>query len=286
MDFGVSYFSTDESIEPAALARLAEERGFESVFVTEHTHIPASRETPYPAGGELPREYSRIYDPFVALTTMAAATERIRIGTAICLLVERDSITTAKAVASLDRLSGGRMVFGVGAGWNLEEMRDHGTDPAERFRILRERVEACKEIWANEEATYHGEFVNFDRIVCRPAPLQEPHPPVLVGGNGPRVHERVIAYGDGWFPNRIPPDDAMIGRVEELQRRGERAGRGPIPVTLQIPPRDAAVLERYEQAGVTRAVHMLRAGDAADAGSAERKLDEWTERIQAYTTAG
>ena len=148
MDFGVSYFSTDESIEPAALARLAEERGFESVFVTEHTHIPASRETPYPAGGELPREYSRIYDPFVALTTMAAATERIRIGTAICLLVERDPITTAKAVASLDRLSGGRMVFGVGAGWNLEEMRDHGTDPAERFRILRERVEACKEIWA------------------------------------------------------------------------------------------------------------------------------------------
>ena len=286
MDFGVSYFSTDESIEPAALARLAEERGFESVFVTEHTHIPASRETPYPAGGELPREYSRIYDPFVALTTMAAATKRIRIGTAICLLVERDSITTAKAVASLDRLSGGRMVFGVGAGWNLEEMRDHGTDPAERFRILRERVEACKEIWANDEATYHGEFVNFDRIVCRPAPLQEPHPPVLVGGNGPRVHERVIAYGDGWFPNRIPPDDAMIGRVEELQRRGERAGRGPIPVTLQIPPRDAAVLERYEQAGVTRAVHMLRAGDAADAGSAERKLDEWTERIQAFTTAG
>jgi probable F420-dependent oxidoreductase len=286
MDFGVSYFPTDESIEPAALARMAEERGFESVFVTEHTHIPASRETPYPAGGELPREYSRIYDPFVALTTMAAATERIRIGTAICLLVERDPITTAKAVASLDRLSGGRMLFGVGAGWNLEEMRDHGTDPAERFRILRERVEACKEIWANEEATYHGEFVNFDRIVCRPAPLQEPHPPVLVGGNGPRVHERVIAYGDGWFPNRIPPDDAMIGRVEELQRRGERAGRGSIPVTLQIPPRDAAVLERYEQAGVTRAVHMLRGGDAAAAGSAERKLDEWTERIQAYTTAG
>jgi probable F420-dependent oxidoreductase len=286
VNFGVSYFPTDESVEPAALARMAEERGFESVFVTEHTHIPASRETPYPAGGELPREYSRIYDPFVALTAMAAATERIRIGTAICLLVERDPITTAKAVASLDRLSGGRMLFGVGAGWNLEEMRDHGTDPADRFSILRERVEACKEIWANEEATYHGEFVNFDRIVCRPAPLQEPHPPVLVGGNGPRVHERVIAYGDGWFPNRIPPDDVMIGRVEELQRRGERAGRGSIPVTLQIPPREAVVLKRYEQAGVTRAVHMLRAGDAADAGSAERKLDEWTERIQEYTTAG
>jgi probable F420-dependent oxidoreductase len=282
VDFGVSYFPTDESIEPAELARMAEERGFESVFVTEHTHIPASRDTPYPAGGELPREYWRIYDPFVALTTMAAATERIRIGTAICLLVERDPITTAKEVASLDRLSGGRFIFGVGAGWNLEEMRSHGTDPDRRFALLRERVEACKELWGNEEASYHGEFVDFDRIVCRPAPLQEPHPPILVGGNGPTVHKRVLAFGDGWFPNRIPPDEQMIARVEELQRLGEDAGRGAIPVTLQIPPKDPAVLERYEQAGVTRAVHMLRAGDAADAASAERKLDEWTQRIQAY----
>jgi len=285
MDFGVSYFPTDESIEPAALARLAEERGFESVFVTEHTHIPASRETPYPAGGELPREYSRIYDPFVALTTMADATERIRIGTAICLLIERDPISTAKEVASLDRLSRGRFLFGVGAGWNLEEMRNHGTDPANRFRILRERVEACKEIWTNEEATYHGEFVDFDRIVCRPAPLQEPHPPVLVGGHGPRVHDRVLAFGDGWFPNRIPPDDAMIVRVEELQRLADQAGRGPIPVTLQIPPRDLSVLEQYERAGVVRAVHMLRGADAVDAGSAERKLDEWTQRIREYAAA-
>jgi probable F420-dependent oxidoreductase len=282
VDFGVSYFPTDETIEPAALARLAEERDFESVFVTEHTHIPASRETPYPAGGELPREYFRIYDPFVALTSMAAATERIRIGTAICLLIERDPIGTAKEVASLDRLSGGRFLFGVGAGWNLEEMRNHGTDPAQRFRILRERVEACKEIWTNEEATYHGEFVNFDRIVCRPAPLQDPHPPILIGGFGPHVHDRVLAFGDAWFPNRIPPDHAMISRIEALQRRGQAAGRGPIPVTLQLPPRDLEVLELYEQAGVTRVVHMLRASDAVDLGSAERKLDEWVGRIQAY----
>jgi probable F420-dependent oxidoreductase len=285
MDFGVSYFPTDESVEPATLARMAEERGFESVLVTEHTHIPVSRDTPYPAGGELPREYWRIYDPFVALTSMAAATERIKVGTAICLLVERDPITTAKAVASVDRLSGGRFLFGIGAGWNLEEMQNHGTDPAMRFRILRERVEACKALWSEEEAAYHGEFVNFDHVVCRPAPLQEPHPPILVGGNGPKVHDRVLAYGDGWFPNRIPPDDAMIARVEELQRRGEEAGRGAIPVTLQIPPRDPAVLERYEQAGVTRTVHMLRADDAVDAGSAERKLDEWTERIRVYVGA-
>ena len=282
MDFGVSYFPTDEAVEPAELARMAEERGFESVFVTEHTHIPASRETAYPAGGELPREYFRIYDPFVSLMSMAAATQTIKVGTAICLLVERDPITTAKEVSSVDRLSGGRMLFGIGAGWNLEEMRNHGTDPQRRFKLLRERVEACKEMWANEEAGYHGEFVDFDRIVSRPASLQVPHPPILVGGNGPNVLRRVLAYGDGWFPNRIPPDDGMIARIEELQRLGEEAGRGGIPVTLQIPPRDPAVLERYEQAGVTRTVHMLRAEDAADAGSAERKLDEWTERMRAY----
>jgi probable F420-dependent oxidoreductase len=285
MDFGVSYFPTDETVEPAGLARMAEERGFESVFVTDHTHIPVSRETPYPAGGELPREYFRIYDPFVSLATMAQATERIKVGNAVCLLVERDPIITAKQVASVDRLSGGRMLFGVGAGWNLEEMRNHGTDPAQRFKVLRERVEACKELWAEEEASYHGEFVDFDRIVCRPAPLQEPHPPVLVGGNGPNVLKRVLAFGDAWFPNRIPPDDAMIARVEELQRLAAEAGREPIPVTIQIPPRDPAVLERYEAVGVTRTVHMLRPGDAPESGSAERKLDEWAERMTSYSAA-
>ena len=282
MDFGVSYFPTDEAVEPAVLGQMAEERGFESFFVTEHTHIPASRDTPYPAGGELPREYFRIYDPFVALATAAQATERIKVGTAICLLVERDPITTAKAVASLDRLSGGRMLFGVGAGWNLEEMRNHGTDPKQRFSILRERVEACKEIWAEEEASYRGEHVEFERIWSWPKPVQDPHPPILVGGNGPTVLDRVVAFGDGWFPNRIGDDDFMIGRIEELGRLARDAGRGELPVTLQIPPRDPAALERYEAAGVTRTVHMLRAEDAADPGTAERKLDEWAERKRAY----
>src|SRR5438876_3694917 len=175
---------------------MLEARGFESFFVTEHTHIPASRETPYPAGVPLPPEYWHIHDPFVALASAAAVTERIRLGTAICLVVERDPITTAKEVASLDRLSGGRMIFGVGAGWNLEEMRNHGTDPSTRFGLLRERVEAMKALWTSEEASYHGRHVDFERIWSWPTPLQEPHPPVLVGGNGARVLERVVAYGD------------------------------------------------------------------------------------------
>ena len=282
MDFGIAYFPTDEAVEPAELARLAEQRDFESVFVTEHTHIPASRETPYPAGGELPREYARTHDPFVALASMVSSTERIRIGTAICLVVERDPIITAKQVASIDLLSGGRMLFGVGAGWNLEEMRNHGTDPKRRFGILRERVKAIKAIWTEDEASYHGRHVDFERIWCWPKPVQDPHPPILVGGNGPTVHDRVLAYGDAWFPNRIGDDDGMIARIEELQRLGDEAGRGPIPVTLQIPPREPERIERYEAAGVTRVVHMLRPEDAAELGAAERKLDEWAGRMATY----
>ena len=156
MKFAVGYFPTDEGIDPATLARMVEERPFESLFFTDHTHIPASRETPYPAGTELPREYARIHDPFVALMAAGAVTERIKLGTGVCLVVERDPIVTAKEVASLDLLSGGRFLFGVGAGWNREEMRNHGTDPSRRFKLMRERVEAMKEIWTKDEAEYHG----------------------------------------------------------------------------------------------------------------------------------
>lgn len=283
MDFGVSYFPTDESIEPAELARMCEERGFESVFVTEHSHVPAKRETPHPAfPDELPREYIRIHDPFVALATMAASTERIRIGTAICLIVERDPIITAKEVASLDRLSGGRVIFGVGAGWLLEEMRNHGTDPSRRFGIMRERVEAMKAMWTEDEAEYHGKHVDFDPIWLYPKPVQDPHPPVLIGGNGPKVLDRVLAYGDGWFPNRIGAEEHNIPRIAELQGRAKEMGREPVPVTLQIPPKDPDSLRRYEEAGVTRSVFMLRATDSSERASVERKLDEWGERIAAY----
>src|SRR5437763_8544850 len=256
MKFGVAIFPTESVQPPSEIAVMAEERGFECLLFPEHTHIPASRETPAPGGGELPSHYGRTYDPFVALTAAAAATDRILIGTGICLVIERDPITTAKEVASLDRLSGGRLLFGVGAGWNAEEMRNHGTDPARRFGIMRERIEAMQAIWTQEEATYRGRYVDFDRIWCWPKPTQQPHPPILVGGNGPKVIDRVIAYGDEWMPNRVK-DEEMAARIEELGRRAADAGRSAIPVTMVGMMRAPARIERLEWAGVHRGVFWL-----------------------------
>src|SRR5215210_2976375 len=199
MDFGLAIFPTDYTLEPVELGQLAEERGFESLWFPEHTHIPASRETPWPGGSELPKEYWHTYDPFVALSAVAQVTERLKLATGICLVVERDPIITAKEVASLDRLSGGRFLFGVGAGWNREEMENHGTDPDRRFGLMRERVEAMKAIWTSDEASYHGRHVNFDRIWADPKPVQKPHPPVLVGGNADKTLDRVVSYGDEWL---------------------------------------------------------------------------------------
>src|SRR3954447_2857889 len=232
LQFGLAMFPTDYAIDPVALGRLAEERGFESLWFPEHTHIPASRDTPYPAGGELPQEYWHTHDPFVALAGVAAVTERLRIGTGICLVVERDPIVTAKEVASLDRLSGGRFLFGVGGGWNEEEMRNHGTDPSTRFGLMRERIEAMKAIWTQDEAEYHGRHVDFDPIWCWPKPVQRPHPPVLVGGLGEKVLDRVVAYGDEWIPNRVKSPEDLGERIAELQRRAEVAGRDRIPVSV------------------------------------------------------
>ncbi|MGZ4179004.1 MAG: LLM class F420-dependent oxidoreductase, partial [Solirubrobacteraceae bacterium] len=201
MDFGIGYFPTHDAISPGAIARLAEERGHESLFFAEHTHIPAARDSEYPGGGALPRKYIHTYDLFVALTAAAEATSTLRVGSGICLVIERDPITTAKEVASIDHLSGGRLEFGVGAGWNREEMANHGTDPRTRMRLMKERIEAMKAIWTQVEASYSGEFVSFDRIWSWPKPAQRPHPPVLVGGLGPTVEDRVLAFGDAWFPN-------------------------------------------------------------------------------------
>ena len=182
-----------------------------------------SRRTPWPGGGELPRQYSRTYDPFVALTAAAAATSELLVATGICLVIQRDPIITAKEVASLDRLSGGRFLFGVGAGWNVEEMQNHGTDPRGRFGLMRERIEAMKAIWTEDEASYHGRHVDFEPIWCWPKPVQEPHPPVLVGGNGERVLERVVAFGDEWMPNRT---SGLTERAAKLQELAADAGGG------------------------------------------------------------
>ncbi len=263
MDTGIGYFATHDAAGPGEVARLAEEHGHAAIYFAEHTHIPAGRETPYAGGGELPRRYAHTYDLFVTMTAAATATSHLRIGSGICLVVERDPITTAKEVASVDHLSGGRVEFGVGAGWNREEMRNHGTDPRTRMALLRERVEAMKAIWTEDEASYHGRFVDFEPIWSWPKPAQRPHPPVLVGGNGPGVIDRAAAFGDVWFPN--------FARGNVLERIPEARTRG-IPVYVMGAPADAAVLERLRDAGVRRVVHWL---PSAGRSRIEPALERW-----------
>jgi probable F420-dependent oxidoreductase len=277
MNFGVAMFPTEDSVAPDELARMAEERGLESLFFPEHTHIPTSRRTPYPPGGELPPEYSRTLDPFVALTAAAAATRRLRVATGICLVIQRDPIVLAKEVATLDRISGGRFLFGVGAGWNEEEMRHHGTDPRRRFGLMRERVEAMKAIWTQEEASYAGEHVSFEPLWSWPKPLQRPHPPILVAGHGPKVLDRVLAFGDEWFPNRVGDEDRLRERIARLRRRGEEAGRGPIPTTLQLAPKSPAEIEAYARVGVHRCVYYL---PTAPRDEVEPRLDRLGELVR------
>jgi probable F420-dependent oxidoreductase len=264
MDLGVVMFATDESMAPDELARAAEDRGLASVWFPEHTHIPASRQSPYPGGGELPRSYYRTYDPFVALAAAAAVTATVRLGFGVCLVVERDPIVTAKAVASLDHLSGGRVDFGVGAGWNREEMANHGTDATTRFALLRERVAAMREIWAHDEASYHGRFVSFERIHSWPKPVQQPHPPIVVGGAGPSAIGRVVDYGDVWMPiNR--GDEARLARgIKELRERAEAAGRGHVPVWLYGASGRPEARERYAEMGVDQAIVMLPSAPALE----------------------
>jgi probable F420-dependent oxidoreductase len=270
MDFGVGYFPTHDGIGPGPLARMIEQRGQNALFFAEHTHIPASRESPYP-GGELPTKYWHCYDLFVALTAAALATTRLRVASGICLVIERDPIITANEVASIDHLSGGRFEFGVGAGWNREEMRNHGTDPGRRMAVLRERVEAMKAIWTEHEASYSGEHVKFERVLSYPKPMQRPHPPVLVGGDGPTVLDRVLAFGDGWLPN-YRNDDSIFERIAELRARAER----PVEVQLMAVPADARVLERIRDAGVRRVLHWLPSGPR---GPVERALERWEQAI-------
>jgi probable F420-dependent oxidoreductase len=273
MEFGVAIFPTHDAITPADVAVLAEQRGHESLFFPEHTHMPAEH-TPHYRMKDLPRRYSHTFDLFVAVTAAVTVTTRLRVGSGVCLVIQRDPITTAKEVASVDYLSGGRFEFGVGAGWNRVEMANHGTDPRRRMALLRERVEAMKAIWTTDEASYAGEFVNFDRIWSWPKPAQRPHPPVLVGGDGPTVFDRVMAFGDGWMPNHAP--SGILDRAAQLRAR---AGR---PISLQVMgiPADPKEIEAYASAGFDRGVHWL---PSAARGPVERELDAYESAIAEFT---
>jgi probable F420-dependent oxidoreductase len=253
MRIGTFYFPTDYGMDVRELAEALEPRGFESLFFCEHTHIPVSRRTPFPSGGELPKRYKHTHDPFVGLSFAAAATRKLLLGTGVCLVTQRDPIVTAKNVASLDRLSGGRFIFGIGAGWNAEEMENHGTNYATRFALMRERVLAMKEIWTKEEAAFHGKFVNFDPVWCYPKPLQRPHPPILLGGETDHTLRRVIEYCDGWLP-RFRPDFDANEQVARLRRAAEAAGRdfATLSITVFRPPADAATLAGFREAGIER----------------------------------
>jgi probable F420-dependent oxidoreductase len=254
MHKGVSIFPTDASISPADLARACEERGFESLWFAEHSHIPASRKTPFPGGGDLPKMYYDVMDPFVCLASAATVTRRLKVATGVCLLVQRDPIQTAKQVASLDRISNGRFLFGIGGGWNAEEMANHGTSFDRRFRLLRERVEAMKAIWTQEKAEYHGELVEFDPIFAWPKPVQKPHPPIHVGGAFPAAARRAIRYGDGWVPILGP--EAMARQISAFRAMASEAGRDPasLEVSLYGFRVDADHFRRARDAGADRVV--------------------------------
>ena len=261
MDFGVYMFPTDYAIRPDDLAREVEARGFESIWFPEHTHIPASRRSPWPGGGDLPPEYWHTYDPFVALTAAAAVTTNLKLGTGICLVIERDPIVTAKEVASVDRISNGRFLFGIGGGWNAEEMANHGTNYRRRWRVLRENILAMKAIWTQEEPEFHGEFVDFGPIWAYPKPVQTPHPPIFMGGDGPRTFDRVVEFADGWMPigGRGGSGPSLAEKIAILRTRLDEAGRDPdsVPITIFGVSPDADTISRIEQAGVSRALFTL-----------------------------
>jgi probable F420-dependent oxidoreductase len=261
MHVGLTMFVTDYSIAPHDLAREAEARGFESLWLPEHTHIPASRRTAYPAGGDLPREYWHTLDPFSALAAAAAVTRTIRLATGICLLIERDTISTAKEAATVDHLSGGRFIFGVGGGWNAEEMENHGTEFKTRFKKLKEQVLAAREIWTKESAEFHGEIVSFDPIWCHPKPVQKGGPPVIVGGMSPQAMDRALDYADGWLPidGGMGPD-ALRPMLDEFDRRREARGkpRSAMSLTVYGVTPDKGALDKYRGMGVDRVTLRMR----------------------------
>jgi probable F420-dependent oxidoreductase len=280
MRVGAFYFPTDYGINVAELARALEDRGFDSLYVCEHTHIPTSRKSPFPGGGELPKRYAHTHDPFVALSFAAAATKTLKLGTGIALIPQRDPIVTAKCVASLDQLSGGRFIFGIGGGWNVEEMENHGASYDTRFKMMRERVLAMKELWTKEEAEYHGEFVNFDPMMTWPKPVQKPHPPIIVGGAFPFGARRALRYGDGWMPHRTRSQYADVqALLPKFREMAAEAGRDPasVPITIWGARENLDLLKRDRDDGVSRLVVSL---DSGKADTILPELDRWATLIR------
>ena len=260
MEFGAAIFFTDYSMGPAPLGRALEERGIGSLWAPEHSHIPLSRESPFPAGGDVPKKYYDVMDPFVTLAAAAAATTRLQVATGICLVVQRDPIQTAKSVASLDQISNGRFLFGIGAGWNAEEMANHGTAFKSRFTLMRERIEAMRAIWTKSKPEFAGEYVRFGPMMTWPKPVQKPHPPVIVGGAYPFGTRRAIAYGDGWVPHaRRPAYGDLINVLPEARKLMAESGRDPdtLPITVFGVSEDGDLIKRYRDAGVARVVFNL-----------------------------
>ena len=282
MQIGAAMFFTDYSMAPAELGLALEQRGFESVWAPEHSHIPLSRKSPFPSGGELPKQYYDAMDSFVTLSAAAAVTKKLKVGTGVCLVIQRDTIQTAKAVASLDQVSGGRFLFGIGGGWNQDEMEDHGTVYATRFKKMREQIEAMREIWTKSKPEYHGETVNFPPMMTWPKPVQSPLP-VIVGGAFPHGARRALRYGNGWIPHsRRPHYEDVTDFLPQFRQMAAEAGRDPaeVPVTVWGVPEDADRLRRYRDQGVARVVVSLPSEPAA---KTLPKLDRWAELI---TTGG
>lgn len=279
MKFGAAIFFTDYSISPVDLARALEERGFESLWCPEHSHIPLSRSSAWPQQGELPKKYYDVMDPFVTLAQAAAVTTRLKLGTGICLVVQRDPIQTAKEVATLDSVSGGRFLFGIGAGWNADEMANHGTVFKGRHKVMRERVEAMRVIWREDKAEYHGEHVKFGPMSTWPKPVQSPGPPVLIGGEFPYGARRALAYGDGWLPHAKRPDYNLLDKLPNFRQMEAEAGRDPgsTPISAFGPDEDLATCERYAEAGVERIIYNLPPDGP---GSVLPLLDCWTRVIE------
>lgn len=282
MRIGVAMFCTEYAIPAAELALALEERGFDSFWAPEHSHIPVSRGSAFPQGGSLPNKYFDVMDPFVSLTAAAVATTTLKIATGICIVPQRDPIQTAKTVASLDQVSNGRFIFGVGPGWNADEMANHGTEFRLRNKVMRERIEAMREIWSNDTAEYHGETLSFEQMQSWPKPKQRPYPPVFVGGGLPHGARRALAYADGWVPHARRPEYRLLDRLSEFHDMQAATGR-TIPITAFGAEHDSTEWLAYSEAGIERIVLSI---DSEPASKVIPKLDDWSKHVRVFADNG